>query len=103
MGKRITRRNNPLGARMTDELLKLKQVIRATAVMLDAEIGIEDTHALAKAIAKYFKLEEKKPREYWLVVNRVAQNPKGVFDTYAKALEYVEQNLEYEIVYVLEV
>jgi hypothetical protein len=88
---------------MTDELLKLKQVIRATAVMLDAEVSLEDTHALAKAIAKYFELKEKKPREYWLVVNRVAQNPKGVFDTYAKALEYVEQNLEYEIVYVSEV
>lgn len=88
---------------MIDELLKLKQVIRATAVMLDAEIGLEDTNALAKAIAKYFTLIEKKPREYWLVVNRVAQNPKGVFDTYAKALEYVEQNLEYEIVYVSEV
>ena len=88
---------------MTDELLKLKQVIRATAVTMDAEINMDDTHDLANAIAKYFKLEAKKPREYWLVVNRVAQNPKGVFDTYAKALEYVEQNLEYEIVYVSEV
>jgi hypothetical protein len=88
---------------MTDELLKLKQVIRATAVMLDAEIGLEDTNALAKAITKYFELKEKKPREYWLVVNRVAQNTKGVFDTYEKALMYVETNSEYEIVYVSEV
>lgn len=88
---------------MTDELLKLKQVIRATAVTLNAEVSIEDTHVLANAIAKYFELKEKKPREYWIIVNRVAQNPKAIFDTYAKALEYVEQNDEYEIVYVSEV
>lgn len=88
---------------MIDELLKLKQVIRATAVMLDAEVSLEDTNALAKAIAKYFELKEKKPREYWLVVNRVAQNTKGVFDAYEKALMYAETNDEYEIVYVSEV